>query len=104
MRVDLLVEAATMPWETEMIRRTLMIVGLLLLNGSTARAQVERVWLTHRTNDPSRLVVNWTTKGPGDSIVRYGTTGEYGQIARVDGATTLHHVEIAIPEKDVVYH
>src|SRR4051794_8620821 len=103
-RVDLRVEATTMPREREMIRRSLIIIGLLLLDGSTAPAQVERVWLTHRTHDPSRLVVNWTSKEPGDSIVRYGTTGEYGQIVSVDGATTLHHVVIPLAEEDTVYH
>src|SRR3954468_13957223 len=93
-----------MPREREMIRRALIIIGLLLLDGSTAPAQVERVWLTHRTHDPSRLVVNWTSKEPGDSIVRYGTTSVYGQMVRIDELTALHYVEIAIPKKDVVYH
>jgi len=87
-----------------MIRRLMIIVGLLQLGGSAARAQVERVWLTHRTNDPSRLVVNWTTKEPGDSMVRYGRTSEYAQMVRIDEATELHHVEIPIPVKDAVCH
>jgi hypothetical protein len=94
--------------ERDMIRRTPMILVWLwlslLLNGSTALAQVERVWLTHRSNGPGKVVVNWTTKEPGDSIVHYGTTSAYGQTVRVDEATALHQVEISIPAKDTLYH
>jgi hypothetical protein len=77
---------------------------LILLTATRSPAQVERVWLTHRGHDPSSLVVNWTTKEPGDSTVRSGLTQEYGKIVKVAGATTLHHVEIPLPEKGVVYH
>lgn len=79
------------------------IVGVLLLT-SPANAQVERIWLTHRTNDPSKLVVNWTTKSSGDSKVRFGPTKDYGQEVHVAGDTTLHHVEIPIPNKDAEVH
>ena len=69
---------------------------------SVSSAQVERIWLTHKTNDPSKLVVNWTTKLPGDSRVRYGPTKEYGQEVTVPGSTTLHHVEIPLTKKEKV--
>jgi hypothetical protein len=69
-----------------------------------ASAQIERIWLTHRTNDPSKLVVNWTTKAPGDSKVRYGPTTAYGQEVHVPGKRTLHHVEIPLVTKDGLYH
>jgi hypothetical protein len=86
-------------------RMATIVVAILLLAGSGTFAQVERVWLTNSTNDTGRLMVNWTTKQPGNSIVHYGLTSQYGQSAESDAeATTLHHVEIKIPAKDVIYH
>jgi hypothetical protein len=35
---------------------------------------ITRIWLTHTTNDPSKIVVNWMSDGAGDSIVRFGLT------------------------------
>ena len=60
-------------------------------------AQVERAWLTHRTNVPSRIVVNWETKAPCESVLEYGTTARLGDRAVVDEAVTLHHVEVPFP-------
>lgn len=85
-----------------MLRILVSIVALHFC--SAAFAQVERVWLTHRTNDPSKIVVNWTTKEPGDSVVRFGLSSLYGEDVRVAGSRTLHHVEIPIAEKDKLYH
>jgi hypothetical protein len=76
----------------------------LLFSCSSAHAQVERVWLSHRSNDPSTLVVNWMTTLPGDSIVRFGRTSGYGQEVRVSNDTTIHHVEIPLKELGGVYH
>jgi hypothetical protein len=70
---------------------------------SSVFGQAERVWLTHRTNDPSKIVVSWTTKTPSESVVRFGTTKEFGQEARIVGTRTLHNVEIPI-ERDKIYH
>ena len=80
------------------------MVATVLLTCPTASAQVERVWLTHRTHDPSKLVVNWTTKTPGDSVVWFGRTAAYGREVHVPGRRTLHHVEIPLAERGVVYH
>ncbi len=54
-----------------------------------ASAEVARIWLTHRTSDPSKIVVNWTSAVPGPSMVRYGTTEPYDHEVRV--ATVFHH-------------
>lgn len=59
--------------------RTTIITGLVtLILACGASAQVERIWLTHRAPDPSRIVINWTTRQPGDSAVRFGPTPAYG--------------------------
>src|SRR5262245_18975648 len=80
------------------------VLSCIPLFATPAPAQVERVWLTHRTSDPTRLVVNWTTKKAGDSKVRYGPTKGYGQEARAPGSRTLHHVEIPLPNAGTALH
>ena len=77
---------------------------LLAITLNPAGAQVERIWLTHQSHDPGRLVVNWETARPGNSIVRYGTTPQLGRTVTKDENVTLHHAEIGLPEKDVLYH
>ena len=80
--------------------RTILALSAFWFSTGPASAQVERIWLTHRTNDPSKLVVNWTTKMPGESQVRFGPSKDYGQEVHVPGNTTLHHVEIPVAKKD----
>lgn len=70
----------------------------------SAFGQIERVWLTHQSNDPSKLVVSWQTAKPGNSVVRFGLTKEYGQTVSVDEKVTLHHVEIPLAEKGKTFH
>lgn len=65
---------------------------------------ITRVWLSHRSHDPSRIVINWLSDEPGDSVVRFGLAGEYDQTVRVEGDRRLHHVEIPLAAKDAVYH
>lgn len=66
--------------------------------------QITRIWLTHRKNEPSHLVINWQSAQPGNSEVCFHA-GE-GKECRISvaGETTLHHVEIPLEEKDVIYH
>ncbi len=85
-------------------RRMLMFVSYLSLLCSTAFGQVQRVWLTHGSNDAGKITVNWTTKEPGDSLVRYGLTDQYDGEVRIDGKRALHHVEIPIPRRGATYH
>jgi hypothetical protein len=67
-------------------------------------AEIDRIWLTHKTTDPNKIVVNWMTDEPGDSVVRYGLTDEHSEAVRIDESTTLHHVEIPLKHRDTVYH
>lgn len=85
-------------------RRSLIFVSLLPLLCSAALAQVERVWLTHGSNDPGKITVNWTTKQPGDSLVRFGLTDQYDGEVHRDGNRSLHHLEIPIASRDATYH
>lgn len=69
-----------------------------------AAARVERVWLTHQSPDPSKIVVSWETTDPGDSVVEFGTSASLGQTVKVPGSRQLHHVEIPLETKDALYH
>jgi hypothetical protein len=93
------------------MKRSLLLLFFLLAVTSTIAAQepektqqITRIWLIHKTNDPSKIVINWMTAEPGDSVVRYGQTSEYGETVRIDESTTLHHVEIPLSERDTTYH
>lgn len=83
----------------------LVLTLLLLLAPQLAAAdEITRIWLTHKANDPSKIVVNWTSDEPGDSVVRFGLTVEYSETVRIDENTTLHHVEIPLKHRDAIYH
>ncbi len=70
---------------------TAVLLGLLPRGAS---AQVEQIWLTHQSGDADRIVVNWTSRKPGNAVVRWGRTPRYGHEAGIDEHTRLHHVEI----------
>ncbi len=76
----------------------------LLAFAVPATAQVERIWLTHKSATPSHIVVSWETKQPGDSLVEFGTSAKLGETVKVPGSRTLHHVEIPLKQTDTTYH
>lgn len=82
-----------------------IVVGLAgWLLAASASAQVERIWLTHRTSDPSKIVVNWETTEPGNSVVRFGPSQDCTKTVTVEETVTLHHVEIPLAKRDTTYH
>jgi uncharacterized protein YbaA (DUF1428 family) len=81
----------------------LRILAACLL-ASSAQGKVERIWMTHQSPDDNKIVISWETTNPGDSVVEFGASPRLGESAKLDGSRTLHHVEIPIPQKDVVYH
>ena len=87
-----------------MLRLIFPFAAILLIMGEHASAQVECVWLTHRTNDPSRLVINWQTAVPGDSVVHFGATPDVTETACGEESVALHHVEIPFGEGDAPLH
>ena len=86
------------------VKILLLAFLMLLMAINPAMAQVQRIWLTHQSHDPSRIVVNWETAQPGDSVVHYGVSPQLGRVVTKAEEATLHHVEIELPETDVVYH
>ena len=55
------------------------LIPLVCLAVPLPAAPIERLWLSHATPEPSRLVINWETAAPGDSVVEYGPTEALGQ-------------------------
>ncbi len=82
-----------------------MVRFLLLVFATSAfAAPIERIWLTHATHDPAKIVINWETDKPGDSVVEFGTSESLGQRIAVEENVTRHHVEIPLGQRDVLYH
>ncbi|MES2598258.1 MAG: FN3 domain-containing metallophosphoesterase family protein [Verrucomicrobiota bacterium] len=76
----------------------------LLAASLTSAAPIERIWLTHATNDASKIVVNWETDTPSYSVVEYDTSAALTKRVTNEDKVTLHHVEIPLEQQDVVYH
>ncbi len=71
--------------------------------GPVPPAEGWRIWLSHRSNDPSSIVISWQTDLPGDSVVYYGVANEEEHRQAQDENVTLHHVEIPLVKKDCIY-
>lgn len=77
---------------------------LLLLSPLFSNARITRIWLTHKSSDPSRIVVNWQSRTPGSSeVIFYAEGGRDSKIVQ-NTSTTLHHVEIPLKQKDTRYY
>ena len=82
-----------------------MAVLLFLFQFSLSSfAEIDCIWLSYRSNEPVKIVINWETEKPGDSVVLFGLTPELGQTVKIDESATLHHVEIPLAQRGVVYH
>jgi hypothetical protein len=67
-------------------------------------APIERIWLTHATNDPSKIVINWETDAPSDSLVDFGLSEALIQRISAADKVALHHIEIPLEKRDTLYH
>jgi hypothetical protein len=78
---------------------------LLLLTVSAATAEpIERVWLSHASPEPSRIVINWQTATPGNSVVEFGPGPDLGERVAVETRNTHHQVEIPCEGRDGHLH
>lgn len=82
----------------------LLLALLAIASLSVEGNEIRRVWLTHKSHDPSQIVINWTTDTPGDSVVRFGRTADYDETVRVEESVTLHQVEVPLAHRDTTYH
>jgi hypothetical protein len=79
--------------------RRIGLAAALLLCGIAARAQVEVVWLTHKSPTPEKTIVSWKSAIAGPSCVFFGTDTACTREVRIDGERILHHVEIPTPDR-----
>lgn len=77
---------------------------VMCLCGVSAAAPITRIWLTHKTSEPSKLMVNWESKEAGPSRVEYGASEALGESAASDKPATLHHVEIPFPQSGLLHY
>lgn len=77
---------------------------LSLLSCTLAAKPIERIWLSHGSNEPNQIIVNWETDTPSPSAVEYGFSESLGQQVKSEEQVTLHHVAVPLAEKDRLYH
>jgi hypothetical protein len=75
-----------------------------LFTSNSAFSQINSIWLTHKSSDPSHIVVNWKSETKGNSKVYYGTTSSYESSVIKEDNSFIHHVEILLEKRDVLYH
>ncbi|WP_254506689.1 metallophosphoesterase family protein [Anatilimnocola floriformis] len=74
----------------------------LFLIAAAALAQepaITRIWLSHRSPDPNKVVVNWESSAPGESQVVVLAEELKSFREKADPTATLHHVEIDVPQR-----
>jgi hypothetical protein len=79
---------------------------LLVVSAATAAesSAIQRIWLSFQREEPTHVTVNWETEQPCGSEVLFGNSADLGGKVSKDEQVMLHHVEIPIPQKDVMYH
>lgn len=59
---------------------------------------IQRLWLSHRSPSPERVVINWQSSGEGESLVEHGPTEQLGRVQKAPATSQgrLHHEEITV--------
>lgn len=84
-----------------------VLVSLLTISfcASWAFAQeTPRIWLTHGTNDPSQIMINWETPEPEAGRVQFGETAACEQQAEDKTRGRLHHVSVPFPKSGELHY
>ncbi len=74
------------------MKTKLLILLTLVLLPVVAQAEITRIWLNHRTNDPSKIVVSWESASPGNSVVQFGCDPKPLQTDTVEESVTLRFI------------
>lgn len=85
-------------------RLLLFLFVVSLFSSNTFAGSIERIWLTHASHDPSKIVINWETENPGDSTVEFGNSKALGERVSSNEPVRLHHLEIPLKKRDALYH
>jgi hypothetical protein len=63
-----------------------------------------RIWLTHRTNRPSHVTINWETPEVETGQVRFGDSADCEHRAEDKTPGHLHHVDVPLPESGALHY
>lgn len=80
------------------------LLGIFFTPATVSAAEIEHIWLTHQSHQPDKIVVNWSSSLPGNSVVHFGLTPDSMTSIQKEGTSTLHHVEIPLTVRDALYH
>jgi len=69
-----------------------------------AAVPIERIWLTHASNDVARITINWETDKPAPSLVEHGSTEALGRTVTASELVTLHRVAIPLDPAAATHH
>ena len=71
----------------------------------TEKPAIERIWLTHQTHAPDRIVVSWEGPAEGAAVVEFGNDTALAQRKTGPGSGGIRHVEIpAAPPGESLYY
>jgi hypothetical protein len=79
--------------------RLLLCAAFMLVVFPASATPITRIWLTHKTSEPTRLMVNCESKEAGPSRVEYGPSEALGKSESATDSTTLHHIEVPFPHE-----
>jgi len=82
----------------------LCLLCLLYTSAPISAAEIQHIWLTHRSQQPDRIVVNWSSTLPGNSIVHFGLAPDTLTTIKIEENASLHHVEIPLTARDAIYY
>jgi len=66
--------------------------------GTVAFGAISGVWLTHASDTPERVVINWLTDTPAPTTVKYGADAASLKTAGSGKIETLHRAEVEYPK------
>ncbi len=78
----------------------LLLIPMEFIIGAELNESIKTIWLTRKSNDPDKVMVNWLSSQSGASVVLFGQTPQCTQRAEMTGERKLHHVEIDVPWRD----
>ena len=73
-----------------------ILFSALSLPACAGFCEIDAVWLTYNAEEPSRIVLNWTTSAPSESRAEYGATAALGSRIVSNKKKTLHFAEIPL--------
>lgn len=85
------------------MNKYIYIICLTFFTSFFLNARINQIWLSHRTSDISKIVINWYSPKLGNSVVYYQIEGQRWQKIVIEENVNVHHVEIPLTCRGVNY-